>query len=334
MTILHAGSRSRNERRIPVKSWLARLNSEIQLTPVRMAAAYLVLGFSALFLSDVLLVQYLQEPLLSQVQAVKAGVEVLLTAGFILVVTRRREVQLARKQRDIEHQREELQVLHRVLRHNLRNDVNVVEGHAELIRDRVSDAGLEDSCGKIIEKTNQMTHYTDQAKRINRITELNGAIRTEDLSTLIPEVLDQHPYTTDEVAVETFLPERAEVEVNPMFREALDELFSNAVEHNDSDTPTLTVAVDSGAGRDGFTTIRIEDNGPGIPESQLLPLKEGKEHQLLHLDGMGLWLVEWTIENSGGTVEFHSRDTGTEVVIAVPNPSSLLPASLREIEPF
>lgn len=334
MTTFQSGSEPSNDRQSSEWGSSGRLGTKIQLTPVRIALMYLVLGFSALFLSDVLFVQYLSDPLLSQVQAVKGGAEVVLTAGFILVVTGRREAQLARKQRNIEHQREELQVLHRVLRHNLRNDVNVIQGYTELIRDRISEDKVEEKCEKILNIAGQMTHYTDQAKRINRVTELSAATRTEDLSSLISEILDENPSLSDGVDVEISLPNAAEVEVNPRFKEALREVMDNAVAHNDSGSPALLIDVNPGDAGQDYVSIRILDNGPGIPDSQIAPVKQGGEEQMLHLNGMGLWLVEWTVDSSGGRVEYLSREEGTEVLIEVPKSNSGIWGPLSKLSSF
>jgi signal transduction histidine kinase len=59
--------------------------------------------------------------------------------------------------------------------------------------------------------------------------------------------------------------------------------------------------------------IEIEDDGPGIPESELDPLAAGGETQLVHGSGAGLWIVDRVVRYSGGTVEFDSSESGTVV---------------------
>lgn len=314
-----AGRADPDHRRI-IPHWVRRRLPVVNLTPLRITLAYTVLGFSALVLSDILLVRFLSDPLLSQLQAAKGGVEVLLTAGFILVVTNRREIQLDRSRSNLARQREELNVLHRVLRHNLRNDVNVIMGAATLVKERAGLGAATAHCETILDTAERMTHYTDQAKRIHNITQTDDGLREFDLSETIPALLERHP-ETDDVAVSTTIggDDDVVVEANPMLPTAVGELVTNAIEHNDADAPALSLEVDPDAGPPGNVELRISDNGPGIPPSQLRPLRAGREEQLLHLDGMGLWFAEWTVRHSNGELDFEeTADGGTTVVLRLP----------------
>ncbi len=279
-------------------------------------------GFGALFLSDVLFVRYLSEPLLSQIQALKGGIEVVLTAALLFVLTRRRERQLQRSMRRLNHQREELDVLHRVLRHNLRNDLCVVHGYAELVRDSLPSpsASLRSKCDVILDTAEEMTRYTEQASRINKLAHSDDRRTAYDLTEELPRLLDAHPLVTDDVEVAVTLPEEAVVEVAPLFEEALTEAIANAVEHNDADQPRIEIAVRTGSSPPHLTTIRIADNGPGIPATELDPLRTGEEKQLRHISGLGLWFLKWTIARSGGELAFEDNESGgTTVRVRVPN---------------
>jgi signal transduction histidine kinase len=63
----------------------------------------------------------------------------------------------------------------------------------------------------------------------------------------------------------------------------------------------------------------VRDNGPGIPEDELVPLQEGTETPLKHGSGLGLWLVEWGISRLGGTIQFDANEPrGTVVWLRLP----------------
>lgn len=67
--------------------------------------------------------------------------------------------------------------------------------------------------------------------------------------------------------------------------------------------------------------IEISDNGPGIPETELEPLRAGMETALEHTSGLGLWIANWIVEASGGTLSFAANDPrGTVVRIELPPP--------------
>ena len=54
--------------------------------------------------------------------------------------------------------------------------------------------------------------------------------------------------------------------------------------------------------------IEIADDGPGIPDAEIQPLEAGRETPLEHTSGLGLWLSQWIISLSGGTLSFEEND--------------------------
>ena len=70
---------------------------------------------------------------------------------------------------------------------------------------------------------------------------------------------------------------------------------------------------------EGVVEIRVADEGPGIPEMERAVLLRGAETPLEHMEGLGLWFVNWTVSASGGTVEVVGNDPqGTVVVVSLP----------------
>lgn len=291
----------------------------VELTPLRITLVYLVFGMAALFLSDVLFVRYLSEPVLSQLQALKGGIEVMATAGLIYALTWRSRGQIEASAAQLERNRDERQLLHRVFRHHLRNDINIIHGYTELVREEVRTAEGDAICDRIVETTRDIMDYTEDARRIRAVTEQNGR-STFDLSELIPRVLEANQWVTDDVRVATDVPADVEVRANPLFGDALDELVSNAIEHNDADRPSVTIDVDPSAGPGGMTEFQISDDGPGIPATEIEALDTDRRNQVRHSLGLGLWFVDWVLTHSAGTLTVDAVDSeGTVVTLWVPN---------------
>ncbi|WP_162224644.1 sensor histidine kinase [Halorussus amylolyticus] len=314
-----SGTRS-DRQRVNSRWWFhaKRLVWEWEFTPLRATVIYLIFGFSALAVSDIVMVALFAEPLLSTLQVLKGFAEVLLTGGFIYLLTRRSRATVEARNDRLKRQREELSVLHRVLRHNLRNHLNIVVGHCQQLRERADGDAEQRSCEAIERAGEEILEYTESAEQIRRVTESEEEVRV-DLSETIPELLSDDDLPTDAAEVRTEIPDRATVTVNSQFPEAIREIVANAIQHGDSERPELSITVDPAAGPPLLTKVEITDDGPGVPDHVREVILNQEQDQLLHLDGMGLWFVYWTVAASGGEFDITQRDSGgTAIQMFVP----------------
>ena len=211
-----------------------------------------------------------------------------------------------------------LQVLNRVLRHDLKNDVNVIGGYADLLRDHVDEDGLQ-HLDVIDRKVRTLTHLSDQARQIDVALHSDSQRAEIDLAVLLPELCDalETSFPVAEVSVST--PNTAVVSADALLESALRNVLENAVVHNDSDTPTVEVTVDEVGDRYRV----VVDNGPGVPPRERRVFTERRETPLEHASGLGLWLVHWIVTESGGDLAIDGLDAehgdrGTRVEIRLP----------------
>ncbi|MFB6196920.1 MAG: ATP-binding protein, partial [Halobacteriaceae archaeon] len=98
----------------------------------------------------------------------------------------------------------------------------------------------------------------------------------------------------------------------------------DAVEHGSTAAQPVTITVEY-VDRDDEDRVRIEiaDEGPGIPDHVLRALEAERETPLEHTTGLGLWLAQWVVTLSGGTLAFDTDDSrGTVVAVELPTPES------------
>jgi len=302
------------------RSWPRRIVGSLpgwELTAGRITLVYLLFGTLALYVSDVLLVRYLSDPLLSQVQAAKAGAEILATGGLIYLLTQHSRRQLEATNEELELQRDEVALLYRLFRHNFRNDINVILGKAELARTVASDDEAAAHCRKIVDTVEDMRRYTDRIGRVRRVSETKDERYVFDIGELLRSILETHPRITADVDVTTTVPDGVQVRANALLEEALFELIDNAIEHNDAERPRLTI--DVSAANAGTVHITITDNGIGIPTAEIEALEGRRETQLTHGAGLGLWLVGWVVRHSEGDLDVRQTgDAGTAVHLDLP----------------
>jgi PAS domain S-box-containing protein len=208
-----------------------------------------------------------------------------------------------------------LEVMDRVLRHNLRNEMNVVRGRAEALRGAVPEEGL-DHVDEVVRSANALLSLSEGARRFHEAFHEADDRGVLDLATeaggAVESVAGQHPNAT----VETDLPDAAPVRAHRAVRIAVEELVENAVVHSDDPDPTVRVSVSPGEAR---TDLVVADDGPGIPPTERRTIEGDVESALEHASGLGLWLVSWIVDSSGGEVDCEVSESGTVVRVRLRN---------------
>jgi signal transduction histidine kinase len=233
---------------------------------------------------------------------------------------------------DRTNRQQQLQVLNRVLRHNFRNDMNVIDVCATQLAERLDDDNQE-LADRIRMTARDLTETGTKAREIERIMSRRyNEPQPVDLTALVMRLTDtiQHEYPVVDVSLE--LPDELEIEATGILESVLQNVLENAVIHNDSSDPEIEVVVRALGSALEKVEIAVADNGPGIPEQERQVLTKGTETPLEHGSGLGLWLVNWGVTMLGGEVEFEDNDPrGSIVTIRVPR--TLQTAAAAEPEP-
>jgi PAS domain S-box-containing protein len=220
-------------------------------------------------------------------------------------------VERSDREADLRRVTEELTILNRVVRHDIRNDAALLIGELERAK-----TALGDEDGEVADR---IGHALGDAEHVVDVTETVG-----DLVDVVTGE-DAEPGTVDLVATlareverarsvhadATFdLDVRAEpiVTGNEMLSSVFRNLLNNAVDHNDADSPAVDVTVNvDGA----FAEVRVADDGPGIPDDRKTELFERGEQRLDSAGiGLGLYLVERLTTRFGGDVTVEDADSG------------------------
>lgn len=218
--------------------------------------------------------------------------------------------------------RQQLEVFNRVLRHNLGNNLTVIQGHTELIQSRTDNEEIVESTTQILANSHELVELAEKVRDVEEVLDID--VDTENrtrLALLAEEVLTQATETQPGATWQLDIPEGTVVEAPPEpLRLVLANLVENAIEHNDSDDPRLWVSAED-TGDNTPLRVSVADNGPGIPEQERRTIEAGNETQLQHSSGIGLWVVRWVVTKMGGRLEFAERDPcGTIVSFSLPVP--------------
>ncbi len=208
-------------------------------------------------------------------------------------------------ERELRKQR--LEVLNRVLRHNLRNRVDVIKSRAEALKEHDSDHAVA-----IRDSADGLASLSAKARATDKLLSEPATGASNDLVDVVRALVDTD-HGSEEVTLD--LPETAPLVTDwGAVRAAVESAIENALEHAES---SVAVAIESN--EDGYT-VTVADDGPGIPESELASIDAESERPLQHGTGLGLWKLKWAVTKLNGELSFDTTD-GTTVRITVPDQS-------------
>jgi signal transduction histidine kinase len=212
-----------------------------------------------------------------------------------------------------------IRVMSRLLRHNLRNDMNVVLGHLEQLRAVTPP---------------EEQHHADRIESVvDDLLDLSGEVQiaqetledpTETVigaETLLENAVAacRESITETDAVIEIDAPGELEIRANQLLEVAIRHLIANAIEHTDDRPAEVRVAASHED--DGSVVVTVADHGPGIPAVDRNVVAGDTEITTVeHVEGFGLWVVAWVTDTLDGRIEFSENDPrGTVVEIHVPD---------------
>lgn len=220
----------------------------------------------------------------------------------------------AERERDLELLKK---VLTRVFRHNVRNELTIIQGHAEMVG-LADDETLAAHGDRILESATRLREHSEKARLIERVLETE-AVAEMDLVREVEATVRSLDRDYPDATLDVDLPEQMMVEAHPEIRRAIEELVENAIVHTPSEVDTdATVWLET----DETVTLYVEDNAGGLGDHELEVVRTGEETNLRHGSGVGLWLVHWLVESSGADLLASRVDNGTRIGVEFDRPGS------------
>lgn len=220
--------------------------------------------------------------------------------------------------RDISDRKRRLRqitVIDRILRHNLRNDIHVVQAFANMIQESGS-GDVTEYAERILDTNGRISDIVNEQRRITKFLSETPETETIDLVSVVEALAAGATERYPAADIATDLPAECLVRAVPAIDQAIEELIENAIVHSNTERPAVSVHVE----RDRSTVgISITDDGPGIPEMEREVLTENAEEPLYHGSGLGLWLVNLIVDQSDGVLEFDENEPhGSVVTVTLP----------------
>jgi|GEM_PF-3178122 Signal transduction histidine kinase len=217
-----------------------------------------------------------------------------------------------------ERRQERLQVLNRVLRHNVRTELDVVRAHAEQIPvENTAQISSAEVSTQIIDSVDTLLSTAEKARTVEQLLAADGESPQESvaLTSLLLDCAATKRSAAESTNINTALPTECSIRSDQdVLHLVINELLDNAVQHT-GDGATVWIRVEGG----DSASIEITDDGPGIPQQEREAVLDGTESELGHASHFGLWMVRWGVLYLGGDFSIRDRQpTGTAVEITLP----------------
>jgi PAS domain S-box-containing protein len=219
---------------------------------------------------------------------------------------------VARDVTDRKRRQRRIQVLNRVLRHDLGNDMNLIAGTADELASEATDPEQEARAETIRRVAEELIDTSRQVRRLEGIIDHDRSERRAlDLRCVVDAAVDDLRWASPEATFDVDGPSVA-VEGHEGLQHAVEQVVENAVEHSERADPRVEVTVDPGA---EWVALHVADDGPGLPESDRAVVADDEDiTPLTHGSGLGLWVVRWVVESLDGEMAITDREGGGSVV--------------------
>ena len=222
------------------------------------------------------------------------------------------EKRLINVSRDIterERREQRLEVFNRILRHNLRNRLDVIRSHAE----ELAASTEATNASQILTEVSELASLGRQARKIDHLMSRDEILAATDVIEMLHDAIDMTDPTDNSVEIQTDLPETHDLWTDKeVLSLALTSAVENAIEHASSLVEITAEATQREC------VITIADDGSGIEADSLAPIEAGTETMLQHGTGLGLWQLRWSVNKLNGELSFRVNN-GTTVEITLPN---------------
>ena len=218
---------------------------------------------------------------------------------------------------DQRRQRQQMAMMQRVMRHNIRNDLNKVRGWAQVLAeetDAEARATHLDRIEAILEEWESMTEGMRRIRRLTTSPEVDRpAIEVQSVMEHLTAWTGEVDFSLD---VDSTVPDDSTVWIPGTLEEALETLITTAFTRATDPDPAVTVSLSDTTDR--WVEAEVVITGSGLTETDMEVLTTGEETALTHAQGLDIWVVRTMIRTVGGEITAQATDTGTRVTFRVP----------------
>lgn len=205
---------------------------------------------------------------------------------------------------DRNQREQQLDILHRMARHNLRNELNVIHGWSAMLEE--GNCEPERAATKITDASDRLTELSKEVTNIPRVVSGHEQETTPRDAGTVVTTLSEQLQTNNGVADVELSTRSATGQVPGEAVRATAELFGNLTDRDDS--ATVKLEYDS---LDSHVEILVHSNTQLLSSGERMLIEQGTETALEHATGLSIARSYLTLQSVGGTVAVAEGPTNT-----------------------
>lgn len=213
---------------------------------------------------------------------------------------------LAEQYKATKELQEVMSILNRMLRHDVKNKLQIIVSYVEAYMMKRDEAYLE----KVFEAVEEINKYLDKVREIDRALSAGSEqLKPVNVRKVVEEVLKFYDIPAKIQGSGVAL-------ADDVLYSVIDNIVNNAIKHGK--TEKIDVYIDR---MEDEVEIRIVDYGVGIPAEAKKKIFEGYNLTLKEKTGLGLYIVKKVVERYGGRVWVEdTKPKGATFVIRLKTP--------------
>lgn len=201
---------------------------------------------------------------------------------------------------------ERQEFLHSLLRHDLKNKVQIAKGYLKLLEDADMSEEYKGMLNKTMKAIDDSTDLIEKVRTLQKAEE-ESEIQEFNAGSMVKRAIDKYePFTSDlgvKIDSEEF---ECKIRGGPLLEELFANLIENSIQHSECERIDI-----SARENEDECIVTVEDDGKGIPDDiRDRIFEEGFKKGKGAGSGLGLSLVKEIAESYGGNIELKESELG------------------------